>query len=63
MKWREAQLKQVLRKLFESRGQAAFRLEELESMMSAVPRSALTAILSEIVGNQSFRIRVGSQQG
>jgi hypothetical protein len=60
--WRENQLKSTLRKLFES-GQPEFQLEDILEMMSDVPSKAVSGLLSEIVGNQSFRIRVKNSEG
>ena len=61
-RWRETQLKTTLRKLFES-GQPEFQLADILDMMSDVPSKAVSGLLSEIVGNQSFRVRVGSAEG
>lgn len=61
-RWRETQLKSTLRKLFES-GQPEFQLADILDLMDDVPPKAVSGLLSEIVGNQSFRIRVGSREG
>ena len=60
-RWRQSQLKERLRKRFENQPFLSF--ENLENMMSDVPRSALASILSEVVGNRSFRVRSGEQDG
>jgi len=64
-RWRENQIKKVLRELFEQRGQPFYRFEELQNLMAVrgVPRIALASILSDITGNRSFRIRIGTQNG
>jgi superfamily II DNA or RNA helicase len=63
VRWRESELKTVIRKLFQERQQPVFQLEEILEMMSAVPARAISGLLSEIVGNQSFRLRVGKIDG
>jgi hypothetical protein len=63
VRWRESELKTVIRKLFQEREQPIFRLEEILEMMSAVPARAISGLLSEIVGNQSFRLRIGKTDG
>ena len=60
-RWRQSQLKERLRRRFEDQPFLSF--ENLENMMSDVPRSALASILSEVVGNRSFRVRSGTQDG
>lgn len=62
-RWREAQLKKAIRGLFQTRRQPIFRLEEIQDMFSAVPAPAVAGLLSEIVGNRSFRLRLGSVDG
>ena len=62
VRWRESELKSAIRKLFES-GQPEFQLADILDAMSAVPHKAISGLLSEIVGNQSFRIRVGDAEG
>ena len=63
VRWRESELKGVIRKLFQTREQPVFQLEEILEMMSAVPPRAIQGLLAEIVGNQSFRLRVGRTDG
>jgi hypothetical protein len=62
-KWRESKIKDYLRARFEE--QPFYRFEELENLMIAqgVPRIALAALLSDIVGNRSFRIKMRGQEG
>jgi hypothetical protein len=60
-RWRQSQLKERLRRRFEDQPFLSF--ENLENIMSDVPRSALASILSEVVGNRSFRVRSGTQDG
>jgi len=44
-------------------GQTVFTLENIHEMFSGVPKRALSGLLSDIVGNQSFRLRVGKVDG
>jgi len=63
VKWRENELKSAIRKLFEVGEQPAFQLEDILDAMSEVPHKAISGLLSEIVGNQSFRLRVKGKEG
>jgi len=63
VKWRETQLKSALRHIFEVEKQPQFQLDEILDTLSGVPQRAISGLLSDIVGNRSFRIRVGSAEG
>lgn len=63
VRWRESELKTVIKKLFKERKQPIFQLAEILEMMSAVPERAISALLSEIVGNQSFRLKIRNIEG
>ena len=63
VQWRESELKSAIRKLFEVGGQPGFQLEDIWEMMSDVPNKAISGLLSEIVGNRGFRVRVNSIEG
>jgi hypothetical protein len=56
-------LKRALRELFQKREQPVFQLAEIQDMFSAVPSYAVAALLSEVVGNRSFRLRVKGVDG
>lgn len=61
-KWRASQIKQVLRAIFQEQPWRHF--DDLQNrILAEVPRVAKAAILDDIVGNPSFRIRVGDQEG
>ena len=60
-RWRESQIKQRLRELFEK--QTHYSKDRILALFEDIPRVALTAILADIVGNRSFRIRIGNQDG
>ena len=63
-KWHESELKNVIRRLFqENGGQPAFHFDQIQKQMSAIPSTALRSLLSDIVGNQSFSVRVGNKDG
>ena len=63
VKWRESELKAAIRHMFEVEKQPEFQLDDILEMMSGVPPRAVSGLLSDIVGNQSFRVRVGSKEG
>jgi hypothetical protein len=63
VRWRESELKTAIRKLFEKREQPVFQLPEILDMMSAVPARAISGLLSDIVGNQSFRLTISGIEG
>lgn len=73
VRWRESELKMAIRKLFSGehddaksrkhRGQPMFQLEEIKEFFSTVPERAISALLSEIVGNQTFRLRIPVKPG
>jgi hypothetical protein len=63
VRWRESELKSAIRKLFEKREQPVFQLPEILDMMSAVPARAISGLLSDIVGNQSFRLTISGVDG
>jgi hypothetical protein len=44
-------------------GQTVFTLENILEMFSGIPPRAISGLLSNIVGNQSFRLRVGKVDG
>jgi hypothetical protein len=60
-RWRVHQIKQRLRKLFER--QPFYRFDDLQHNLVDIPRVAIAAILSDIVGNRSFRIQVREETG
>jgi len=62
-KWHEAELRDAVRAIFQENEQPAFRFEEIREIMSAIPTSALRGLLADIVGNHSFRIKIGKKEG
>lgn len=60
-RWRVHQVKLRLRKLFER--QPFYRFDDLQQDLVDIPRVAIAAILSDIVGNRSFRIQVRDETG
>jgi len=65
MRWRESQIKKIIRALFESEGTPMIQIDSLvEALRTAeIPELAIRTILSEIVGQPSFRLRIGGQEG
>jgi hypothetical protein len=63
VKWRESELKGVIRRLFEVEQQPQFQLDDILHAMSGVPQRAIQGLLSDIVGNRSFRVRIGASEG
>jgi hypothetical protein len=61
-KWREHEIKRAFRVIFEEQPWRHF--DDIQNkVLAGIPRIAKAAILQEIVGNRSFRIRVGDQEG
>jgi hypothetical protein len=60
-RWRAYQVKERLRALFER--QPSYKYDKLILSLTDVPRVAIAAILSDIVGNRSFRIKVRGETG
>ena len=60
-KWRAHMVKERLRKLFEV--QHFYSYDKLIGNLTDIPRVAIAAILSDVVGNRSFRIRVNGETG
>lgn len=62
VRWRESELKAAMKGLFEK--QAEFQLSDLIDIMSdVIPPKAVSALLSDIVGNHSFHIKVKGKEG
>jgi len=62
-KWHESQLKSAIKKMFVETGQPMFTLETIMENFSAVPQRAISSLLMEIVGNQSFILEIRGQPG
>lgn len=63
VKWRETQLKSAIRRFFEKEKQPQFQLDEILDAVPGAPPRAIAGLLSDIVGNRSFRIRIGAAEG
>jgi hypothetical protein len=65
VRWRELQIKNILKRVFESKEQPMIQIDSLiETFRAAdIPEIAVRTILGDIVGKTSFRIRVGNQEG
>ena len=62
-KWHQTELRNIIRRLFQENEQPVFRFEQLHEQMSSIPSGALRSLLSDIIGNQSFSIRVKNRDG
>lgn len=62
-RWRESQIKNILRQIFTK--QTYYQFDDLEELMAefGIPRVALASILAGIVGNRGFRIQVKGVDG
>jgi hypothetical protein len=60
-RWRAYQVKERLRALFER--QPSYKYDKLIFNLTDIPRVAIAAILSDIVNNRSFRIKVRGETG
>jgi hypothetical protein len=65
MRWRESQMKQIIRDIFEKTGQPMIQSGSLEDIFidKNIPAVAIKSLLSGIINNKSFRIMVNSQEG
>ena len=60
-RWRAYQVKERLKALFER--QPSYKYDKLILSLTDIPRVAIAAILSDIVGNRSFRMKVRGETG
>ena len=60
-RWRAHQVKERLKALFER--QPSYKYDKLILNLTDIPRTAIAAILSDIVGNRSFRIKIRGESG
>jgi len=65
MRWRETQIKNIIKHIFESERQPMIQIDSLiETLRVAdIPEMAIRTILADIVGKPSFRIRIGNREG
>ena len=63
-RWHEVQIKRLIRDVFEKGGQPFIRYKRLEqTLKDTVPEVILPSLLSEIIGNSSFRVKMGGKEG
>ena len=64
-RWREATIKKVIKYLFEedNNNKVMFQFNDLAKVFSAIPPTALQIILSDMVGSESFQLKVGGKTG
>jgi len=65
MRWRETQMKQLLKKIFQTEEAPNVQAGALEDTLhrAGIPTIAIKILLSNIVGNRSFRIQYAGQEG
>jgi len=63
VRWREVEIKKAIRAIFEQKKQAFIQFETIAEALQAIPKHALAAIISEIVGNRSFQLTVNGVNG
>jgi hypothetical protein len=65
MRWRESQIKQIIRNLFETQQQPMIQIDSLTEVLRAaeIPEVAIHTLLSEIIDQPSFRLRIHGQDG
>jgi hypothetical protein len=65
MRWRETQIKNIIKHIFENEHQPMIQIDSLiETLRAAdIPEMAIRTILADIVGKPSFRIRIGNREG
>jgi hypothetical protein len=65
MRWRESQIKQILKRVFEEEEQPMIQIDSLiETLRAAdIPEMAIRTILADVVGHTSFRFTIGGQEG
>lgn len=60
-RWRESEIKKVIKRLFEKT--PFIKIEDIQGLMTAVPKEALFSILHDIVNNKSYRLHVNGKEG
>jgi len=65
MRWRESQIKQILKQVFENEDQPMIQIDSLiETLRAAdIPEMAIRTILADVVGHTSFRLTINGQEG
>ena len=65
MRWRESQIKQLLKRLFETEETPSIQAGALEDSFheAGIPKIAIKILLANIVDNRSFRLHLGTEEG
>jgi hypothetical protein len=65
MRWRESQIKKILKNLFGREKNPMIQIDSLiEALRTAdIPEIAIRTVLANIVGQPSFRLQIGKQEG
>lgn len=65
MRWRESQIKEIMKRLFEAEQQPNIQMDALTDVFreTGIPDVAIRILLGNIVNNKSFRLFVKGQEG
>ena len=65
MRWRESQIKEIMKRLFEAEDQPNIQMDALFDALreAGIPEVAIRVLLGNIVDNKSFRIFINGQEG
>ena len=65
MRWRESQIKEIMKRLFEAEEQPNIQMDALFDALreAGIPEVAIRVLLGNIVDNKSFRIFIKGQEG
>lgn len=62
-RWREAQVKRAIKNVFEKKQTTFLQLEDIQNILTEIPKESLFSILYDIVDNKSFRIIINNKEG
>jgi hypothetical protein len=62
-RWRDAEIKKIIRRMFEEAKQPVFQIENIIQAMSSVPEMAVHSVMASIVGNKGFKLKIGRVNG
>ncbi len=65
MRWREVQIKEILRRIFEREEMPMIQIDSLVETMrqGGIPEQAIRTLLADVVGKKTFRMRLAGQEG
>uniref|UniRef100_A0A6C0D5X7 Helicase ATP-binding domain-containing protein n=1 Tax=viral metagenome TaxID=1070528 RepID=A0A6C0D5X7_9ZZZZ len=62
-RWRESQVKRAIKKTFEDKQVPFLQLEDIQNILTEIPKESLFSILYDIVDNKSFRLVLNNKEG